>query len=211
MIDPAKLAAFAAVTALTSVVPGPSMLFVLSQSAWRRARGGLAALAGLQLGYIGWWILAWLGLDTMLRAAPLAYRGLTLAGALYLVWLGVQAWREADRAAATGTVKADRRQTRHAFRDGIVVALSNPKSLIYIVALLPPFIDPGAAVAPQLMLLAAVAMGIDIVIGAVYILTGNRLAAAMTRPRIRRGLNRGIGAIFLALAAGVIASTAGIV
>ena len=209
MIDPAKLAAFTAVTALTSLVPGPSMLFVLSQSAWRRARGGLAALAGLQLGYIVWWVLAWLGLDTLLRAAPLAYRLLTLVGASYLAWLGVQAWREADRAPTAGVDKLDARQTRHAFRDGMVVALSNPKSLIYIVALLPPFIDPGAALAPQLVLLAAVAMAIDIAIGAAYILTGSKLAAAMTEPRIRRGTNRGIGVIFLTLAAGVIASTSG--
>ena len=207
MIEPARLAAFAAVTALTSLVPGPSMLFVLSQTAWRRARGGVAALAGLQVGYIGWWLLAGLGLDTVLRAAPLAFRLLTLAGAAYLAWLGIQAWRSAG---GDGVAEAPpRRISHHAFRDGILVALSNPKSLVYIVALLPPFLDSRQALAPQLVVLAVLAMAIDIAIGAVYIGAGSRLAAAMARPALRAGIERGVGAIFIALAAAVAISVAG--
>ena len=207
MIDPARLAAFAAVTALTSVVPGPSMLFVLSQTAWRRARGGVAALAGLQVGYIGWWLLAGFGLDTVLRAAPLAFKLLTLAGAGYLAWLGVQAWRDAG-AHADAEAPPPQRISGHAFRDGILVALSKPKTLVYIVALLPPFLDSRHPLGPQLVVLAVLAMGIDIVIGAAYIGAGSRLAAAMTRPALRAAIERGVGAIFLALALAVAASVA---
>jgi threonine/homoserine/homoserine lactone efflux protein len=207
VIDPARLAAFAAVTALTSLVPGPSMLFVLSQAAWRRARGGAAALAGLQVGYLGWWLLAGLGLDTLLREAPLAFRLLTLAGAAYLAWLGLQAWRAASSDPDPSAAPA--RISPNAFRDGIVVALSNPKSLVYIVALLPPFLDSRQALAPQLVVLAVLAMAIDIAIGAVYIGAGSRLAAAMARPALRAGIERGVGAIFMALAAAVAISVAG--
>ena len=204
MIDPARLAAFAALTALTSLVPGQNMLFVLAQAAWRRTRGGLVALAGLQVGNTLWFVLAGLGLGTVLAASPLAFRVLTVAGALYLAWLGIQAWRHAAAVDRDAADAPPRRVSRHAFRDGIVIALSNPKSLVYVAALLPPFIDSRGPVAPQLALLAVVAMAIDVAIGAAYIVAGSRLAAAMSRPATRRWIERGVGATFLAIAAAVV-------
>lgn len=208
MIDPGRLAAFAALTALTSLVPGPNMLFVLAQAAWRRTRGGAVALAGLQVGNTLWFVLAALGLGTVLAASPLAFRALTVAGALYLAWLGMQAWRRAARSPTNDEPSPPSRISSHAFLNGIVVALSNPKSLVYVAALLPPFVDPRAAIVPQLALLAVVAVGIDLAIGAVYILAGNRLAAAMSRPATRRGIERAVGATFLAIAAAVVWSVA---
>ena len=203
MIDPQKLAAFIVVTGMTSLVPGPSMLFVLSQSVWRGARSGAAALAGLQMGYVIWWVLAGLGLGTLAAAFPLAFRLLAIGGALYLAWLGLKALGHAGQAGADG-IEAAPRPVRHALRDGIVVALGNPKSLIYIVALLPPFVDPARSVAPQLLLLAAVAMVIDLVIGSAYILAGSRLAKAMAEPRIRRRLDIAVGVIFIAISVGIL-------
>lgn len=207
MIELERLAAFALVTATTSLVPGPSMLFVLSQSIWRGARSGAAALAGLQLGYVVWWLLAGLGLGTLAAAFPLAFRLLAIGGALYLAWLGVQALRHAGRTGEDGA-KAARKPTHHAFRDGILVAIGNPKSLIYIVALLPPFVDAGAPVAPQLVLLYVLAMAIDVALGAIYILAGSRFAAAMERPATRRRLDIAVGAIFILIAAGILAEMA---
>lgn len=203
MIDAEKLAAFALVTGLTSLAPGPSMLFVLSQSVWRGARSGAAALAGLQLGYVLWWLLAALGLGTLAAAFPLAFRMLAVAGALYLGWLGLQALRHAGRA-GPAAAPAPRQATAHALRDGVLVALGNPKSLIYIVALLPPFIDVGQPVAAQLLVLATVALSIDLVIGTAYILAGSRLSRAVSQPAARRRLDIAVGAIFIAIAAGIL-------
>ena len=204
MIDADKLAAFVLVTGMMSVVPGPSMLFVLSQSAWRGARSGIAALAGLQLGYVLWWLLAGLGLATLALAFPLAFRALAVAGALYLAWLGLQALRHRGTAPA-GEGESARKPAAHALRGGVLVALSNPKSLIYIVALLPPFVDPGRSVAPQLLVLAAVAMSIDVLVGSAYILAGSRVAAAMARPVMRRRLELAIGTIFILIATSILA------
>ena len=204
MIDAERLAAFMLVTGVTSLVPGPSMLFVLSQSIWRGARSGAAALAGLQLGYIVWWLLAALGLGTLAAAFPLAFRLLAVGGALYLAWLGVQALRHAGEAAEDGPEPA-RELSHRAFRDGILVAIGNPKSLIYIVALLPPFVDAKAPVAPQLLVLALLAMAIDVALGLVYILAGSRLAAAMERPATRKRLDRTVGTIFILIALGILA------
>jgi homoserine/homoserine lactone efflux protein len=203
MIDAEKLAAFAVVTGMTSLVPGPSMLFVLNQSVWRGTRSGAAALAGMQLGYLVWWLMAGLGLGTLAAAFPWAFRLLAVGGALYLAWLGAQALRH-HPAGEGGAVPARRPPTAHPTRDGVVVALSNPKSLVYIVALLPPFVDAHAPVAPQLVVLAAIAFAIDIALGTLYILAGTRLAAAMTDAVKRRRLDLGVGVVFILIALGIL-------
>ena len=196
MIDAEKLAAFALVSGLTSLVPGPSMLFVMGQAMWRGTRSGATALAGVQLGYVVWWVLAALGLGTLATAFPLAFRALAIGGALYLGWLGTQALRHAG-AGAEERGESARKPSLHAFRDGVFVALSNPKALVYIVALLPPFVDPRSLIVPQLAVLATVAMSIDVALGALYIGAGSRLSAAMTRPQTRKWLDRVVGTIFI--------------
>ena len=209
MIDPAKLAAFALVTGLVSLVPGPQMVFVMTQAAWRGPRAGAAALAGLQLGNATWFMMAGLGLGTLALAAPAAFTLLTAAGALYLAWLGWQALKHAARrsgrdAGTTEPEQAPRRATRHALRDSLAVSLSNPKSLIYVLALLPPFVDPQQPVAPQLALLAAIAISLDVAIGVIYVAAGGGLSAAMHRPVVRQWLERSVGTIFLVLAAAIL-------
>ena len=204
MIDPAKLAAFAFVTGLVSLTPGPQMVFVMTQAAWRGPRAGAAALAGLQLGNATWFVTAGLGLGTLAVTWPGAFTGLTVAGALYLAWLGVNAWR---RAGATPSVQAPR-ASGHALRDSLVVSLSNPKSLVYVVALLPPFVDPRLPIAPQLALLAAVAIALDLAVGAVYVAAGGGLAAMLNRRRVRLWFERVIGMVFVTLAMAILADLA---
>lgn len=198
MIDPAKLATFATVTALVSLMPGPQMVFVMTQAAWRGPRAGAAALAGLQLGNATWFVMAGLGLGALALAWPGAFTALTAAGALYLAWLGVQAWRPAD---AEGPEQRPRGATRHALRDSLAVALSNPKSLVYVLALLPQFVDVRQSVAPQLTILAAIAIAIDLTVGLIYVAAGGGLSATMARPAVRLWFERMIGTIFLVLAA----------
>lgn len=207
MIDPAKLAAFAFVTALVSLVPGPQMVFVMTQAAWRGPRAGAAALAGLQLGNATWFVMAGLGLGTLALTWPSVFTALTAAGAVYLAWLGVQALQLAGRAAAPADA-AQRRASRHALRDSPAVSLSNPKSLVYVLALLPPFVDPRLPVGPQLALLAAIAIVLDLTVGVAYVAAGGALSAAMARPAVRKGLERRIGAVFLALSAAILVDLA---
>ncbi len=205
MIDPAKLAAFAAVTGLVSMVPGPQVIFVLSQAAWRGPRAGAVALAGLQLGNAGWFVLAGLGLGALALAWPHAFTALTAGGALYLAWLGFKAWRHSRTAAEEGGAEPPRARVGHALRDSLAVAMSNPKSLVYVLALLPPFVDATRPVAPQLAMLGAVAIALDTLVGAVYVAAGGGLAATMRRPAVRLWLERGVGTTFLLLAALILA------
>ena len=204
MIAPEKLAAFALVTGLISLTPGPSMLFVLGQSVWRDARSAVLALAGVQVGYMLWYVLAALGLGTVAARVPIAFTGLAVCGAFYLAWLGVQALRHAGEGGADSQAPK-RKRSAHPLRDGIVVAIGNPKSLIYIVALLPPFVDAHSAIVPQLVLLAAIAISLDVSFGLVYIGAGSRLARAMSRPQTRHWLDSGVGLVFIAIAIGILA------
>jgi threonine/homoserine/homoserine lactone efflux protein len=89
-------------------------------------------------------------------------------------------------------------------RDSLAVSLSNPKSLVYVLALLPPFVDPRLPVAPQLALLAAIAIALDLTVGAVYVAAGGGLSAVMNRPAVRLWFERAIGAVFLVLAAAIL-------
>ena len=204
MIDAEKLIAFALVTATTSLVPGQSMLFVMGQAIWRGAKSGWAALLGMQIGYLVWWGLAALGLGTLAAAYPLAFRMLGFAGIAYLAWLGVQAIRHSFHP-DEGNPETARKPSRHAFRDGIFIAIGNPKSLIYMIAIIPPFIDPAVSIPPQIAILAFLALVIDLPVGALYIMAGQRLARAMERAATRRWIDRGIGALFLLIAALVLA------
>lgn len=205
-IDPARMAAFIAVTGLTSLAPGPQMVFVMTQAAWRGHRGGLAALIGAQMGAIGWFVLAGLGLGGLAATSPQAFRLLALSGAGYLAWLGLVALRAsgAERSPTSKSAAQSAAKSRNAFRDGLVVSLSKPKALVYVVALLPPFVRPGLPIAPQLVVLGAVAIAIDLVVGAAYIIAGSRIARALAQPQVQRRFNRAVGTIFvvLALAAG---------
>lgn len=202
MFDPAKLAAFAVVTGLVSLMPGPQMVFVMTQAAWRGPKAGAAALAGLQLGNATWFLMAGLGLGALAAAAPGAFTLLTAAGALYLAWLGGQAWLHAG---APRPEQGERpRATRHALRDSLAVALSNPKSLVYVLALLPQFVDPQLAVAPQLAMLAAIAIAFDFSVGLLYVAAGGGLSARMAQPAVRLWFERAVGTIFLTLAAAIL-------
>ena len=207
MLDPARLAAFTLVTATASLIPGPQMLFVMTQTAWRGSRAGLGALAGFQIGNLCWYVMAGLGLGTLAAAMPQVFTALALAGAAYLGWMGVAAIRDARRshAAAESTPAPP---PSHGLRDSLAIALSNPKSLVYVLALLPPFVDPSAPIAPQFAVLAAIGIGCDVTVGAAYVIAGTRLAAAMQEPRLRARLELGVGAVFLTIACGVVINLA---
>lgn len=200
MLDPDKIIAFMLVTAATSIVPGQSMLFVMGQAIWRGARAGWAALLGMQLGYVVWWVMAGLGLGTLARAYPLAFRMLAMAGIAYLAWMGLKAVRHSFHVDEEHAPIPEA-SSRNAFRDGIVVAASNPKSLVYMVALIPPFVNAAKPIWGQILSLAVIALVIDLVVGALYIFAGRSLAGAIERPATRRWIDRGMGIAFLLIAA----------
>lgn len=202
-VDPARFAAYAGVTTVMVITPGPANLFAIATGA-RRGRGAvLAGVAGMNLGNLIWWSAAAFGLSALALALPALFRVLAWLGAAYLVWLGgsslVQGFRDSGEAA-----HAPKAQGRSAFRDGLVVQLSNPKALLFTTAILPPFIDPHRPVAPQMLLFAAFGMAGDILTMTAYGMGGAAIAHRMAEPRFRRGFAVFTGLLLIS-AAGLIA------
>ena len=132
-------------------------------------------------------------------AFPQVFRLISIGGALYVGWLGVQALRGAFATAADPHAPAVK-MGRSAIVDGFMVQIANPKAVLFFTAVLPPFMDADRPAAPQLALFAVATIGMDFITMSAYGLGGAALARAMTRPAVRRGFDLLIGALLLTAA-----------
>lgn len=181
------------------LTPGPMVAFIVATTLSRSVRHALAAIAGslaacaIQLAIVG------LGLTAVLSAAAHAFVWIKWLGVAYLVWLGVKALRAPverlePSAPAPGSL-------RRAARDGFVVALTNPKTLLFHSAFLPLFISPTSAPGPQLFLLAVTFIALCAVVDCGWALTASRARGFVAR--IGRWRNRITGGVLLTAAAGL--------
>ena len=136
------LIAFAVATALFAYFPGPALLYTAAQTLARGRRAGLMAALGIHVGCYAHVLAATLGLSAVFRYVPEAYTALKIAGAAYLVWLGIQMLRGGGTDAAP---KIAPKSARRAFAESIVVELLNPKVAIFFIAFLPQFVDPAGS------------------------------------------------------------------
>lgn len=138
------LVAFLAATAVFAYMPGPAMIYTAGQTMARGRSSGLLATVGIHVGGYVHVIGAALGLTLLFDAVPVLYTVLKLAGAVYLVWLGISFIRNgAPRETAAPDVAP--RPGRQAFLQSVAVEVLNPKTAIFFFAFLPQFVDPAAA------------------------------------------------------------------
>ena len=147
---PELLLAFAGACTLLFLKPGPAMSVIVANSVGYGVRGGLVSVAGNVLGFVLLLGLVSFGLAWIAEAMRNWFAVIKLAGAAYLIWLGISRLRSAGRVAAYGEDP-----TGELFRDGFMVAVANPEVMLFLAAFLPPFVDPARAVVPQLLLLSA--------------------------------------------------------
>lgn len=142
MPDPLTLLAFAGVALGMVLTPGPNMIYLVSRSLAQGAQAGLVSLGGVALGFVVWMLAAALGLTALLIAVPFAYDALRIAGALYLLWLAIDAIRPGGR--SPFEVKAlPPASAARLFAMGMLTNLLNPKIAMVYLALLPQFVDPA--------------------------------------------------------------------
>ena len=163
MPTPSSLWAFAALAFALVVVPGPSVMFVVSRAITFGRRTALLTVAGNAAGVFAQVALVAIGLGVIVERSVAVFTAIKLLGAGYLVWLGVQAIRHRRRltdvvldAEATGPVGSAQLAglgTRSAVRDGFVVGVANPKAIVFFAAILPQYVSPQGAPA-QLQMLA---------------------------------------------------------
>jgi threonine/homoserine/homoserine lactone efflux protein len=147
--------AFLVASILFIQVPGPSLLFTIGRALTVGRREALLSVVGNGLGLTAQVALVAVGLGTVVAASATAYTAIKVAGAAYVIWLGIQAIRHrADARLAMAAAVPVRRG--HPVRIGFTVGATNPKTIVFFVAFLPQFADPTGPVALQTMLLGLV-------------------------------------------------------
>jgi threonine/homoserine/homoserine lactone efflux protein len=144
MPDASTFALFAAAAITLLVIPGPSVLYIVTRSVDQGRAAGLASVGGIHVGTLVHVAAAAFGLSALLVSSATAYNAVRWVGAAYLVWLGVRRLlaREEDAAAIAGGGPDARRQgLRRVFAQGVVVNVLNPKTALFFFAFLPQFVD----------------------------------------------------------------------
>jgi threonine/homoserine/homoserine lactone efflux protein len=197
--------AFTAASAVLLLIPGPTILLVVSYALGQGWRTALPMAVGVALGDFTAMTLSMLGLGALLAASGAVFTALRWAGAAYLVWLGVKLWRVGGTLDAQPRTDAAPvwRMLGHAW---LVTAL-NPKSLTFFVAFLPQFLDPRADLLPQMAVFEATFLTLAFANALGYALVASRARAVVRNERAVRAVNRVgggllVGAGFAAVAAG---------
>jgi threonine/homoserine/homoserine lactone efflux protein len=196
---------FVAMTFVVSATPGPNMLFVMTVSAREGLRAAVVAMAGCMTALLAMMSLSAAGLGALLQSFPAVFDALRLAGAAYLAYLGVKCWRSPvhDAAQPPGApTRAVAGAARAAvYRQGFLVAASNPKAILFAAAFFPQFLDPTQAQLPQFAVLLATFAVIEVGWYVVYAVSGQRLSVYLQRAAVMRAFNRLTGGVFVGFAA----------
>jgi len=198
------LFAAAAIAAILS--PGPAVCLAVTNSVafgWRRvAFSSLGNVTGLLVISS----VTMLGLGALLKASASIFTGFKLVGAGYLIFLGLKQWRTQGSVftqAATGEVPGEDRPAR-LFRQGLLIALTNPKAILFFSALFPQFIRPEQAVAPQFLILTGTFMSFSFMVLMSYGLLAHSARAWLACGHRATWFNRLSGSIFLVLGVGML-------
>lgn len=193
-----RLLAFVGIAIAVVVIPGPDMALVARNVLRHGRRAGFATSAGICTGILVWAIAAGLGVSTILATSATAFTALKLAGAAYLIYLGIATLRARDASAMVVTGGSGL-PWRRAWLQGLVSALLNPKLGVFFLTLLPQFIAPGDPPAVRAMQLAVVFDLIGFVWLLAYSAMLGAVGAVLGRPGPRRLMRWVTGTILVGL------------
>jgi threonine/homoserine/homoserine lactone efflux protein len=185
--------AFVVITTVLILTPGPIVTLVISTGATQGVRAALATVAGTTLGNAVLLAAIALGLDWVLANAAVVFNALRWTGALYLIYLGVKAWR----GSASEAEPAPPNPRVH-FGRGVLVALTNPKTIVFFTAFLPQFVDPKLPAAPQLAAMCVVTVLFAGLSDTAYALASGYGRAWFQRPGRQKWLARASGSVLIA-------------
>lgn len=204
------LAFFAASWAI-SLSPGPGAVAAMSAGMSHGFWRGYVLTIGLILGIVTQLVVVAVGLGVLIAASSAVFTALKWAGVAYLIWLGVQQWRARDAPLARpdadteATVASPRSSARDLILRGWVINALNPKGTVFMLAVVPQFLDVTRPLAMQYALIGATLAFTDIVVMAGYTLLASRVLGGLRSPEHRRWLNRTFGSLFVL--AGVLLAT----
>ncbi|MGP3953608.1 LysE family translocator [Streptomyces sp. 7N604] len=209
MVSTDRLLAFAAMSFLLIVIPGPSVLFVIGRALAQGRRAALTTVVGNTLGAYVLVVAVALGVGAIVERSVLVFTALKLVGAAYLVYLGVKAVRRRRALHASFTGNGPAHGSWRTLWEGFAVGVANPKTIVFFAAVLPQFVDHGQGhVTVQMLLLGLVFNVIAVASDSVW-----GLAAATTRSWFARSPQRlslvgGVGGLTM-IGLGVTVATTG--
>lgn len=198
----ATLATFVAATAAMLIVPGPSVLYVVTRSVEHGRAAGLLSMLGLETGALCHAVGTAAGLAAVLASSEVALGMVRYCGAGYLLYLGVRQLRTSRLSADAAT--AGRATSRlRLYLDGMLVDLLNPKTALFFIAFLPMFVDPGrGSVATQLLVLGLCFVAMAVASDTTYAVVAGGFARQLHRSvRAQRYIGRTAGCVYVGMAA----------
>ena len=198
MIPTGHLLAFALISFALIVIPGPNVLFVISRSLQLGRAAGVGTALGGQAGVYLQVVAVAFGVGVLVERSVAVFTVIKLAGAAYLIYLGVQAVRHRRSLAESLGVPVAKKTPLRILRDGFLVGATNPKVIVFFAAVLPQFVDRGAGHVPlQMLLLGAVFIGIAAVSDAAWAVAAGSARAWLGRSPRRMELIGGTSGLVM--------------
>src|SRR5215472_2839261 len=192
------LLAFALISFALIIVPGPNVIFVVTRSLMLGRTAGVGTAMGGVVGEYVQVMAVALGIGAVVERSVALFTVIKLAGAAYLVFLGVQAVRHRRSLGAALHADMERKTMGTILRDGFVVGVSNPKAIVFFAAVLPQFVDPPAGHVPlQMLLLGTVFVAIAVVCDSTWAVAAGTARAWIARSPRRLELVGGAGGLVM--------------
>ncbi|MDO9435843.1 homoserine/homoserine lactone efflux protein [Hydrogenophaga sp.] len=185
--------------------PGSGAVLSMTHGLSHGVKKSSVTIAGLQVGLAVVLLVAGVGVGALLLASATAFMVVKFAGAGYLIWLGFKQWR-AKVSSAVGALDMPTAvpSARERFMTGFFTNVTNPKGIVFMVAVLPQFIDPQRALWLQLLILLATTITVDLIVMHGYAFLASRLQAWLATARARRAQNRVFGGVLMAMGASLL-------
>lgn len=194
--------AFFVASWIIAVSPGSGAVLSMSHGLSYGVRKTSATIFGLQLGLLLILLIAGAGVGSLLMASEWAFNAVKIAGACYLIYLGISQWR-----AGASSLVAQERVPEISFKrrvlTGFLTNATNPKGIIFMVAVLPQFMTSNRPLAPQLAILAVTMLAVDTTVMHCYAAGASALRSFMRSARAMRNQNRVFGSLLMAVGSGL--------
>lgn len=194
MIDPAIILPYVLACVLFSIIPGPSVSVVIANSLAGGTRAGLFTILGTELGMLSMVFIVAIGLETVMSVVSGAFEIIKIAGAAYLIWIG---WKMFRSSGQLNFADGARLPIGRYIWQGALTNWSNPKTLLFLSAFLPQFIDVTRPAFGQIMILGLIVMAVATASDCVYAVAAGQARHLLTAARVRL-VNRVSGAILMA-------------
>lgn len=190
---------FVAATVVLLIIPGPTIVLVLTYALTQGRRVAVASAAGVALGDFIAMTTSLVGLGALVLASSTMFIALKWVGAAYLVWMGIGMIRNAGGAKGIQIEGAPQLSARAVFRNAAVVTALNPKGIVFFIAFVPQFIRTDAALVPQFAILIATFVGLATINVLIYALLADRLRSTIRRPSVLAWMTRIGGGVLIGM------------